>query len=66
MEPGHVKVLASAEGDTAVANWVASDAPVELSVASGAIVLAADVLVNVRVHGRSLTSWRNLSSAPSS
>ncbi len=51
MEPGHVKVLASANGDTAVANWVASDAPVELSVASGAIVLAANVLVNVRVHG---------------
>jgi Ni2+-binding GTPase involved in maturation of urease and hydrogenase len=51
MEPGHVKVLASADRDTAVANWVASDAPVELSVASGANVLAADVLVNVRVHG---------------
>lgn len=51
MEPGHVKVLASADGDTAVANWVASDAPVELSVASDAVALAADVLVNVRVHG---------------
>lgn len=51
MEPGHVKVLAAADSVTAVANWVASNAPVELSVASGANVLAADVLVNVRVHG---------------
>ena len=51
MEPGHVKVLASAERLAAVANWVASDASVELSVASGGSVLAADVLLNVRVHG---------------
>jgi len=51
MEPGHVKVLASANAHTAVANWVASDAPVELSIASSANVLAADILVNVRVHG---------------
>lgn len=51
MEPGHVKVLAAAERHTAIANWVASDTPVELSVASNAEVLAADLLVNVRVHG---------------
>ena len=51
MEPGHVKVLASEERHTAIANWVASDVPVELSVASEASVLAADLLVNVRVHG---------------
>lgn len=36
---------------TAVANWVASDAPVELSVASNLTTSAANVLVNVRVHG---------------
>lgn len=55
-EPGHLKVLASApraDGGlaTAVVNWVASDAPVELSVASGAEVQAADLLVNARVAG---------------
>jgi len=36
---------------TAVANWVASDAPIELSVASKLNVISANVLVNVRVHG---------------
>ena len=51
MEPGHVKVLAAADQYTAIANWVASDVPVEMSVASDADVLAADLLVNVRVHG---------------
>ena len=51
MEPGHVKVLSSADQHSAVANWVASDVPVELSVTSHAEVLAANVLVNVRVHG---------------
>ena len=51
MEPGHVKVLASAETATAVANWVASETPVELSVASQLDISAADMLVNVRVHG---------------
>lgn len=55
-EPGHLKVLASAplsDGGlaTAVVNWVASDAPVELSVASRALVQAADLLVNARVAG---------------
>ena len=51
MEPGHVKVLASAGRSTAVANWVASDTPVELSVSSHFETLAADVLINLRVHG---------------
>ena len=57
MEPAHVKVLASSEpasiggATTAVANWVASDAPVELSVASHLNVTTANVLVNARVHG---------------
>jgi len=51
MEPGHIKVLASAGAATAVANWVSSDAPVELSVASKIEVHTADVLVNARAHG---------------
>ena len=51
MEPGHVKVLASSGTSTAVANWVASDTPVELSVASNLDVTNANALVNVRVHG---------------
>lgn len=55
-EPGHLKVLASAtlsDGGlaTTVANWVAADAPVELSVTSQAEVQAADLLVNGRVAG---------------
>lgn len=51
MEPGHVKVLGAAEQATVIANWVASDEPAELSVASGADVTTADALINVRVHG---------------
>ena len=51
MEPGHVKVLASSGQATAVANWVAADAPVELSIASGLLVHEADILINVRVQG---------------
>ncbi|MCH2115510.1 MAG: cobalamin biosynthesis protein P47K [Pirellulales bacterium] len=51
IEPGHVKVLASSGPATAVANWVATDAPVELSVASERRVSTADTLINVRVHG---------------
>ena len=51
MEPGHVKVLASAGTLTSVANWVASDAPVELSVASQREVEEADMLINVRAQG---------------
>jgi len=50
LEPGHVKVLAASDGLTAVANWVASDVPVELSVASRAEVAEADLLANVRVQ----------------
>jgi hypothetical protein len=61
MEPGHAKVLASSSASaadrvapnptTAVANLVASDAPVELSVASNATTIAANALINIRVHG---------------
>jgi len=51
MEPGHVKVLASAGQSTAVANWVASDTPIELSVSSNINTTTANALINVRVHG---------------
>ncbi|MCA9230055.1 MAG: cobalamin biosynthesis protein P47K [Planctomycetales bacterium] len=51
MEPGHLKVLASAAASTAVANWVATGEPVELSVASGIETAAADLLINARAHG---------------
>ena len=51
MEPGHVKVLASADQATAIANWVESETPVELSVSSNAQVNSTNLLVNVRVHG---------------
>ena len=50
MEPGHVKVLASSGANTAVANWVASGSQVDLSVSSDAMVSAADLLINARVH----------------
>jgi Ni2+-binding GTPase involved in maturation of urease and hydrogenase len=48
-EPAHLKVLAASEGATAIANLVSSDARVELSVTSGAIVSAAELTVNARV-----------------
>lgn len=51
IEPGHVKVLASADSHISIANWVASDSPTDLSVSSDAEVLAADFLINVRVLG---------------
>ncbi len=51
IEPGHLKVLAASETATTVANWVSSDTPVELSVASSAQVSAAEVLINARAHG---------------
>ncbi len=46
-----MKVFASSEAATAVANWVASEAPVELSVASNLEVHEAEVLINARAHG---------------
>ncbi|HWB08419.1 MAG TPA: GTP-binding protein [Pirellulales bacterium] len=48
-EPAHLKVLAAAEGATAIANLVSSDAQVELSLASGATVNVAELTVNARV-----------------
>ena len=51
LEPGHVKLLASSDSSVAVANWVASDAPVELSLQSKAQVNSAKLLINARVAG---------------
>ncbi|HVX13716.1 MAG TPA: GTP-binding protein [Pirellulales bacterium] len=48
-EPAHLKVLASTNGATAIANLVSSDAGVELSFASGASTKAAELTVNARV-----------------
>lgn len=48
-EPAHLKVLAAADGATAIANLVSSDARAELSLASGASTRAAELTVNARV-----------------
>lgn len=48
-EPAHLKILASADGATAIANLVSSDAAVELSIASGATVRAAELTINARI-----------------
>jgi Ni2+-binding GTPase involved in maturation of urease and hydrogenase len=48
-EPAHLKVLASADGATAIANLVSSDSTVELSMASGARANEAKLTVNARV-----------------
>lgn len=48
-EPAHLKVLASADEATAIANLVSSDAAVELSLASGATVDRAELTVNARI-----------------
>lgn len=53
-EPAHLKVLATADlpngtAATAIVNWVCSDVPPEISVASGAIADAVDLTVNARV-----------------
>jgi Ni2+-binding GTPase involved in maturation of urease and hydrogenase len=48
-EPAHLKVLATAEGATAIANLVSSDARAELSLTSGASTSAAELTVNARV-----------------
>jgi G3E family GTPase len=48
-EPAHLKVMATAEEDSAIANWVASDVPPELSLSAGVPASAADLTVNARV-----------------
>lgn len=48
-EPAHLKVLAAADGATAIANLVSSDSRVELSLASATWVTKAELTVNARV-----------------
>lgn len=48
-EPAHLKVMAHCDGEAAIANLVASDAPPELSLASGAHGTGIDVVINARV-----------------
>jgi G3E family GTPase len=48
-EPAHLKVLAEADNDAAIANLVSSDSAVELSLSAGVAVLQADLIVNARV-----------------
>ena len=48
-EPAHLKVLAESEGESAIANLVSSDSPVELSLSAGVTVSQADLIVNARV-----------------
>jgi Ni2+-binding GTPase involved in maturation of urease and hydrogenase len=48
-EPAHLKVLAEAEGESAIANLVSSDAEVDLSRSAGISVNSAELIVNARV-----------------
>ncbi|MBN8624342.1 MAG: cobalamin biosynthesis protein P47K [Planctomycetes bacterium] len=48
-EPAHLKVMAMADGVSAVANWVCSDVPPELSIASGISTDGWQFVVNARV-----------------
>lgn len=48
-EPAHLKVLGLSDGQTGIANLVASDSGVELSLASEVAVQTADLIVNARV-----------------
>jgi len=48
-EPAHLKVMVTADRDSAIANWVVSDVPPELSLSSGVRASAADLTVNARV-----------------
>lgn len=48
-EPAHLKTIAEADGNTAVANLISSDTPVALSMASEFRTCRADAVVNARV-----------------
>lgn len=48
-EPAHLKVMAHAEEDASIANLVASDAEVELSLDSGVSAKEIDLVINARV-----------------
>jgi G3E family GTPase len=49
VEPAHLKILAASGGDMAVANWVCSTTPPELSLAADVPVEEAELTVNARV-----------------
>jgi hypothetical protein len=49
VEPAHLKILAAADEGTAVANWVCSTHPPELSTASQVRTTEARLTVNARV-----------------
>jgi Ni2+-binding GTPase involved in maturation of urease and hydrogenase len=48
-EPAHLKVLAEADGESAIANLVSSDAEVDLSRSAGISAKQAELIVNARV-----------------
>jgi G3E family GTPase len=48
-EPAHLKVLAEAEGERAIANLVSSEADVDLSQSAGISAVHAKLIVNARV-----------------
>jgi Ni2+-binding GTPase involved in maturation of urease and hydrogenase len=48
-EPAHLKVLAEADGESAIANLVSSDADVDLSKSAGIRARRAELIVNARV-----------------
>jgi Ni2+-binding GTPase involved in maturation of urease and hydrogenase len=48
-EPAHLKVLAEADGESAIANLVSSDAGVDLSRSAGVSASRAELIVNARV-----------------
>ncbi|MEX2139235.1 MAG: GTP-binding protein [Pirellulales bacterium] len=48
-EPAHLKVLAEADGESAIANLVSSDAEVDLSRSAGISASRAELIINARV-----------------
>ena len=50
-EPAHLKVLGFADGETSIANLVATGSPAELSLESGIRPTKATLIVNARVAG---------------
>jgi Ni2+-binding GTPase involved in maturation of urease and hydrogenase len=48
-EPAHLKVLAEADGESAIANLVSSEAEVDLSRSAGITATKAELIVNARV-----------------
>jgi G3E family GTPase len=48
-EPAHLKVLVEAQGESAIANLVSSEADVDLSKSAGTLATLAEIIVNARV-----------------